>query len=194
MVPRTLSKQIKLVERLNQGNFSDDRPELWRGIWLGVKNVTVKIYPSRLESTWMHETEIHTKRHRHDNLLEFVGSDVTSVQASCTRMWLVTAYYSNGSLKSYLEDTTLDQTKMLKACLGLVNGLMYLHLEIKGSEKTKVSIAHRNLSSRNVFVDSNGNCVIGGLEIAVTRQGMENDDFFEVASKRYMSPELLKPT
>ncbi|XP_023247798.1 activin receptor type-1-like, partial [Copidosoma floridanum] len=103
LVQRTLGKQVELVECLSKsrGGGSFGR-EIWRGIYQGV-NVAVKIYPSRDEAMWARETEFYSKLllSRHDNILGYIGSDMTS-RSSCTQLLLVTAYHPLGSLYNYL--------------------------------------------------------------------------------------------
>ena len=64
--------------------------EIWQGIWHG-ENVAIKIYYSRDENVWARETEVYSQLlpSRHENILGYVGSDITS-RANCTQLWLVT--------------------------------------------------------------------------------------------------------
>ena len=103
LVQRTLAKQISLVECLNNGMIGGSfGREKWRGIWHG-ENVAIKIYFSRDEATWASETEVYSQLlpSRHDNILGYIGSDMTS-RNSCTQLWVVTHYHPLGSLKNHL--------------------------------------------------------------------------------------------
>ncbi|XP_017883324.1 activin receptor type-1-like [Ceratina calcarata] len=192
LVQRTLAKQISLVECLgSNGGFCG---EVWRGIWHG-ENVAVKIYFSRDESAWARETEVYSQLlSRHDNILGYVGSDMTS-RASCTQLWLVTHFHPIGSLFNYLNRThSLMHHQTLNVCLSIVNGLLYLHTEINGT-KGKPAMAHRNLKSKNVLVKNNGTCVIADFALAVTQERLSSDKVeVRVGSRRYMSPEILEQT
>ncbi|KAI4823411.1 hypothetical protein KUCAC02_011995 [Chaenocephalus aceratus] len=54
------------------------------------ESVAVKIFSSRDEQSWYRETEIYnTVQLRHDNILGFIASDMTSKNSS-TQLWLVT--------------------------------------------------------------------------------------------------------
>ncbi|XP_076173067.1 type I BMP receptor saxophone isoform X1 [Ptiloglossa arizonensis] len=196
LVQRTLAKQVALVECLGSGGNGGFGGEVWRGIWHG-ENVAVKIYFSRDEAAWARETEVYSQLlpSRHDNILGYVGSDMTS-RASCTQLWLVMHYHPMGSLYDYLNRSphSLMHHQMLSICLSIVNGLLYLHTEIHGT-RGKPAMAHRNLKSKNILVKTNGSCVIADFALAVTQDRLSTDRIdLKQGAKRYMSPEILEQT
>jgi activin receptor type-1 len=129
LIQRTMAKQISLTECIGKGRYG----EVWRGIWFG-ENVAVKIFFSRDEASWNRETEIYsTILLRHENILGYIGSDMTS-RNSCTQLWLITHYHSLGSLYDHLNRTTLTHQQLLRLCLSIANGLVHLHTEIFGTE------------------------------------------------------------
>lgn len=193
LVQRTLAKQVALVECIGGGSGGGFGSEVWRGIWHG-ENVAVKIYFSRDEVAWVRETEVYSQLlpSRHDNILGYVGSDMTS-RSSCTQLWLVTHYHPLGSLYDYLNRShPLNHHQVFNICLSIVDGLLYLHTEIYGT-KGKPAMAHRNLKSKNILVKSNGGCVIADFCLAVTQErlAVEKVDIRQ-GSRRYMSPEILE--
>ncbi|XP_043278576.1 activin receptor type-1-like [Venturia canescens] len=193
LVQRTLAKQVALVECLDSGG-SGFGGEIWRGVWHG-ESVAVKIYFSRDEAAWASETEVYSQLlpSRHDNILGYVGSDMTS-RASCTQLWLVTHYHPLGSLHDHLSCSPhpLTHHQTLNICLGIANGLLYLHTEINGT-KGKPAMAHRNLRSKNILVKTNGSCVIADFALAATQDRLTTDRIdLRQGSKRYMSPEVLE--
>ncbi|KAK9300429.1 hypothetical protein QLX08_006951 [Tetragonisca angustula] len=196
LVQRTLAKQVALVECLGSGGNGGFGGEVWRGVWHG-ENVAVKIYFSRDEAAWARETEVYSQLlpSRLDNILGYVGSDMTS-RASCTQLWLVTHYHPMGSLFDYLNRTphSLTHHQTLSICLSIVNGLLYLHTEIHGT-RGKPAMAHRNLKSKNILVKTNGSCVIADFALAVTQERLTTDRIdLKQGTKRYMSPEILEQT
>ncbi|KAI8488713.1 Activin receptor type-1 [Branchiostoma belcheri] len=203
LVQRTVARQITLVEQIGKGRYG----EVWRGQWQG-ENVAVKIFNSRDEKSWFRETEIYnTVLLRHENILGFIASDMTS-RNSCTQLWLITHYHEFGSLYDFLQRTTLDAHRMMKrttldahrmmklAC-SIAGGLVHLHVEIFGTQG-KPAIAHRDLKSKNILVKSNGQCCIADLGLAVMHsQATDTLDLGSnprVGTKRYMAPELLEET
>ncbi|XP_032663836.1 activin receptor type-1-like [Odontomachus brunneus] len=195
LVQRTLAKQVALVECLSNGS-SGFGGEVWRGVWHG-ESVAVKIYFSRDEAAWARETEVYSELlpSRHDNILGYVGSDMTS-RGSCTQLWLVTHYHQLGSLFEHLNRSPhpLTHHQTLNICVGIANGLLYLHTEIHGT-RGKPAMAHRNLKSKNILVKTNGGCVIADFALATTqdRLSAERVDLRQ-GTKRYMSPEILEQT
>ncbi|KAJ6658135.1 hypothetical protein lerEdw1_001611 [Lerista edwardsae] len=167
--------------------------EVWRGMWHG-ENVAVKIFSSRDEQSWFRETEIYnTVLLRHDNILGFIASDMTSRNSS-TQLWLITHYHEHGSLYDYLQCTILDGETCLHLANSIICGLVHLHVEIFGTQG-KPAIAHRDLKSRNILVKNNLQCCIADLGLAVMHS--QSSDYLDignnprVGTKRYMAPEVL---
>ncbi|GBP70588.1 Activin receptor type-1 [Eumeta japonica] len=190
MVQRTLAKQVTLQECVGKGRYG----EVWRGVWYA-DSVAVKISFSREEAAWRRETELYsTVMLRHDNILAYIGSDMTS-KNGCTQLWLITHYHPLGSLYDHLNRTALTRQQMLRLCLSAVNGLLHLHTEIHGTQG-KPAIAHRDIKSKNILVRVNGECCIADLGLAVTR-GAQGEPCggappaHRQGTRRYMSPEVL---
>uniref|UniRef100_A0A8C5IHW6 receptor protein serine/threonine kinase n=1 Tax=Junco hyemalis TaxID=40217 RepID=A0A8C5IHW6_JUNHY len=157
LVQRTVARQITLMECVGKGRYG----EVWRGVWHG-ESVAVKIFSSRDEQSWFRETEIYnTVLLRHDNILGFIASDMTSRNSS-TQLWLITHYHENGSLYDFLQRTALDVDTCLGLASSIICGLVHLHVEIFGTQG-KPAIAHRDLKSRNILVKSNRQCCIADL-------------------------------
>jgi len=129
LIQRTLAKNIQLVECIGKGRYG----EVWRAVW-NCENVAVKIFATRDEASWIRETEIYsTVMLRHNNILGFYGSDMTS-RNSVTQLWLVTHYHRNGSLYDFLNKKTIQHAQLFKLAYSLANGLAFLHSELVGTE------------------------------------------------------------
>ncbi|XP_008279453.1 serine/threonine-protein kinase receptor R3 [Stegastes partitus] len=192
LVQRTMARQISLAECVGKGRYG----EVWRGTWMG-ESVAVKIFSSRDEQSWFRETEIYnTVQLRHDNILGFIASDMTSKNSS-TQLWLVTHFHELGSLYDFLQYSSLEPESCLRMCLSVACGLVHLHTEIVSSQE-KPAIAHRDLKSRNILVKRNGQCCIADLGLAVIHS--QSHDYLDVGNnprvgtKRYMAPEVLDET
>ncbi|XP_075873876.1 activin receptor type-1 [Nelusetta ayraudi] len=192
LVQRTVARQISLMECVGKGRYG----EVWRGQWQG-ENVAVKIFSSRDEKSWFRETEIYnTVLLRHDNILGFMASDMTSRNSS-TQLWLITHYHENGSLYDYLQRVAVETTEGLAMAASVACGLVHLHTEIFGTEG-KPAIAHRDLKSKNILVTKELRCCIADLGLAVTHSQADNlldvGNNPKVGTKRYMAPEVLDET
>ncbi|XP_063282089.1 activin receptor type-1-like [Pelobates fuscus] len=192
LVQRTVARQITLAECVGKGRYG----EVWRGLWQG-EHVAVKIFSSRDEQSWFRETEIYnTVLLRHENILGFIASDMTSRNSS-TQLWLITHYHDNGSLYDYLQRNTIHSEGCLQLALSIICGLVHLHVEIFGTHG-KPAIAHRDLKSRNILVKENNQCCIADLGLAVMHS--QNSNYLDignnprVGTKRYMAPEVLDET
>eukprot|EP00066_Takifugu_rubripes_P001427 XP_003962581.1 PREDICTED: activin receptor type-1-like [Takifugu rubripes] len=189
LVQRTVARQISLMECVGKGRYG----EVWRGQWQG-ENVAVKIFSSRDEKSWFRETEIYnTVLLRHENILGFMASDMTSRNSS-TQLWLITHYHENGSLYDYLQRVAVETTEGLAMAASVACGLVHLHTEIFGTEG-KPAIAHRDLKSKNILVTKELRCCIADLGLAVTHSQADNlldvGNNPKVGTKRYMAPEVL---
>ncbi|KAM9354770.1 activin receptor type-1 [Pholidichthys leucotaenia] len=192
LVQRTVARQISLVECVGKGRYG----EVWRGQWQG-ENVAVKIFSSRDEKSWFRETEIYnTVLLRHENILGFMASDMTSRNSS-TQLWLITHYYENGSLYDYLQRVAVETSEGLAMAASIACGVVHLHIEIFGIEG-KPAIAHRDLKSKNILVTKELRCCIADLGLAVTHSQATNlldvGNNPKVGTKRYMAPEVLDET
>ncbi|KAK7939494.1 hypothetical protein WMY93_002820 [Mugilogobius chulae] len=170
LVQRTVARQITLNECVGKGRYGKD------------------------EKSWFRETEIYnTVLLRHENILGFIASDMTSRNSS-TQLWLITHYYEMGSLYDYLQISTLDALSCLRMALSIASGVSYLHVEIFGTQ-AKPAIAHRDLKSKNILVKKNGQCCIADLGLAVMHFQDTNEldvgNNPKVGTKRYMAPEVL---
>lgn len=170
--------------------------EVWRGHWQG-ENVAVKIFSSIDEKSWFRESEIYnTVMLRHDHILGFIASDMTS-RNSCTQLWLITHYHELGSLYDYLNRNVIDAPLACRLALSAASGLVHLHTEIT-CNNSKPAIAHRDIKSKNILVKRDLRCCIADLGLAVLHtqengcidMGVNN----RVGTKRYMAPELLDET
>ncbi|XP_068195236.1 activin receptor type-1 [Antennarius striatus] len=192
LVQRTVARQISLIECIGKGRYG----EVWRGQWQG-ENVAVKIFSSRDEKSWFRETEIYnTVLLRHENILGFMASDMTSRNSS-TQLWLITHYHENGSLYDYLQRVAVETAEGLAMAASIACGLVHLHTEIFGTEG-KPAIAHRDLKSKNILVTKELRCCIADLGLAVTHSQADNlldvGNNPKVGTKRYMAPEVLDET
>ncbi|XP_071829493.1 bone morphogenetic protein receptor type-1B-like [Apostichopus japonicus] len=192
LVQRTIAKQVQLIRCVGKGRFG----EVWKARWRG-ENVAVKIYQNAEEDSWFRETEIYqTVLMRHESIMRFVAADIRGT-GTYTQLYLITEYHEYGSLYNFLGKNVLRNSVMVRLAFSAANGLTHLHTEICGM-KGKPSIAHRDITSSNILVRNNGQCVIGDL--ALSARYLSDSDEIElpqskrVGTRRYLAPEILDNT
>lgn len=179
-------QQTRLI---GTGQFS----RVFEGLWRNNK-VTVRIYQSRDEFVWLKECNFYENMRRHDNILAFIASDRLGA-SSATELYLITEYCAHGSLFEYLRSQhVLSKKDLLRMAGSIATGLGYLHVEVMGTYK-KCAIAHRNLTSKGVFVKKGGICAIGHFALALksSEECTEKDVSAnpKQPSRRYIAPEVL---
>ena len=158
--------------------------EVWRGVYHG-ESVAVKIFSSRDEASWRRESDIYnTVLLRHENIVGFVASDMTS-RNSCTQLWLIMHCHPLGSLYDYLNTHLLDKSTLLRLAHSAAAGLVHLHTEIFGL-RGKPAIAHRDVKSKNILVKNNGQCCIADLGLAVLHS--RSSDILDICENNKVMP------
>ncbi|KAA1467061.1 kinase-like protein [Dentipellis sp. KUC8613] len=130
----------------------DHAADLYRGTWSS-RTVAIRMLPSSALSRDRFETVTDKWWKLSDpNVLPLLGvSDPTDPDSAYT----VTPYCERGNLVQYLRSTPeLGDADILQMMTDIASGLEYLH------EK---GIAHGNLQGKNVLVESDLNCLIGGF-------------------------------
>lgn len=186
---RTIAKQIQLVEILSKGRFSE--------VWLAKlqdRNVAVKMYPTQSEASCYREIEIFQKViMRHKNILGFIAADIRTHGSQPFKI-VITEYHQQGSLYEYLQNHALNSEVLKILAVSLASGLCHLHSEING-KPGKISVAHRDLTSKNILVNDNDECVIGDFALAGMIDSITRDtDIYpneRLPTIRYMAPEML---
>ncbi|KAM7268648.1 hypothetical protein ACFE04_010814 [Oxalis oulophora] len=182
----TIEELKNSSENFNSGNQIEG--SVYHGRLKG-KNLAIK----RIDSDTISkiETELfHNSTHHHSNILRLLGTCLTD---GTPDSYLVFEYAVNGSLKDWLHgglaiknqfiascDCFLTWRQRLKICLDVALALQYMHDFI-----TPIYI-HRNVKSRNIFLDEDFNAKIGNFGLANCVQ--ENPAYWDIC---YLAPENL---
>lgn len=182
---------IKLIEMKAQGRFGT----VWKA-QMRPEEVAVKIFPMQDKQSWATEHDIFKlPRMKHPNILQFIGADKFP-DGSDTKLWLITAYHSNGSLCDYLKAHTVTWPELCKIAESMARGLMHLHEEIGASKMDgqKPAIAHRDFKSKNVLLKDDLTACIADFGLALVFKPGEpcGDTHGQVGTRRYMAPEILE--
>ncbi|KAG1733349.1 kinase-like domain-containing protein [Suillus paluster] len=97
---------------------------------------------------------------------------------------LVTTWMHNGALHGYLGRTVLTMEQKLRLLKQVVDGLGYLH---------EHEIAHGDLTSTNVMIDSDGNAFLAdfGLSVALADADKSYYNSYSSGAIRWLAPELM---
>ena len=166
---------------------------MYEASWRSEK-VAVRLYQSRDEYVWRKECEFYEDMRRHDHILAFIASDRLGAP-SATELYLITEYCPHGSLFEYLRSShSLTNKELLRLAISIASGLTYLHIQVTGTYR-KCAIAHRNLTSKGIYVKKGGVCAIGHFALALKSASEFTEKDLEAnpkqPAKRYLAPELL---
>ncbi|KAL9162898.1 hypothetical protein ABFS82_06G007900 [Erythranthe guttata] len=128
----------------------------------------------------------------HQNIIRVLGTCVLDGPDS----FVVFEYAENGSLKDWIHgglaiksqfisscNCFLKFKQRLKICLNVATALYYMHFV------TKPSYVHRNIRSRNIFLDENFNAKLGNFGMANCVEHVYEDQ--ELCNKGYLAPEYV---
>ncbi|XP_047310052.1 protein LYK2 [Impatiens glandulifera] len=134
--------------------------------------------------------------HHHPNIIRLIGTGTgNSTAADGSDSFLVFEYAENGSLKDWLHGGLamksqfiascycfLNWNQRLKICLDVAIALQYMH-KIKNP-----SYIHRNIKSRNIFLDDEFNAKVGNFAMGKCIE----DEIHSCLNRAYLAPEYLK--
>nr|XP_021499218.1 anti-Muellerian hormone type-2 receptor [Meriones unguiculatus] len=179
---------------------------VWAGRLQG-EMVAIKAFPPRAVAQFRAERAVYQLPGlRHDHIARFITAGQGAPGPLPSGPLLVLELYPKGSLCRYLTQYTSDWGSSLRMALSLAEGLAFLHQERWQDGRYKPGIAHRDLSSQNVFVREDRSCAIGDLGLALVLPGLAQPPasapaqprgpaaILEAGTQRYMAPELLDKT
>ncbi|KAL4064259.1 kinase-like domain-containing protein [Scleroderma yunnanense] len=203
-----------LLRKLDEDPFAHgSATEIWRGTWKGpppagthsgwiaIKVIRTASAPDRAEELCRklkREARLWASL-KDPNIVPLLGVVFDMTPSNVPS--LVSPYYKNGNLKSYMNQhrTELSSLEMLKMTYQFASGLAYLH---------KVGVVHGDLkpvgsldlcndsdlppcSQDNVMIGDNREVVVSdfGLSLALETAGFTTKNFY--GSVRYTAPELL---
>ncbi|KAI4387918.1 hypothetical protein MLD38_000304 [Melastoma candidum] len=133
----------------------------------------------------------HDATHKHPNIIRLLGTCLLSDE--CSSSYLVFEYAKNGSLRDWLHGGLaiksqfiascycfLTWNQRLRICLDVAMALQYIH------HIMNPSYIHRNIRSRNIFLDEEFNAKVGnfGMASCIREDEVARD-------KGYLSPEYI---
>jgi activin receptor type-2B len=186
--PDVSFQNLTFIDKVGQGRFA----AVYRAKNVEAE-VAVKVFPNTQLSreSWTRECDIYTTPElEHKYILGFRGS-----LEKGSELWIVSDYYSLGSLHDLLKKQTLTLRRFCDLAESAAIGLAHLHDQriVDGVTK-KPSIAHRDLKSKNILIRNDFTCVISdfGLAVKFLTEETSTDAHGQVGTSRYMAPEVLE--
>ncbi|GMJ09418.1 LysM-containing receptor-like kinase 2 [Hibiscus trionum] len=203
VTPRKVLLELYTIEELRKAT-EDFNPStqiegsVYHG-HLNGKNLAIR--RTRTENISKVETKLFAdETHQHPNIIRLLGTCVT--EGSDSDSFLVFEYARNGSLKDWLHGGLAMKNQFIASCycfltwkqrlkisLDVAVALQYMH------QVMNPSYAHRNVKSRNIFLDEDFNAKIGNFGMA---RCVEDDTKYPDLSTNpaswslgYLAPEYL---
>jgi serine/threonine protein kinase len=101
------------------------------------------------------QREIDVLKFHHSGLIPLLDSNAKE-------QWIVTEYFSNGSLEHHLASFQGKAYESLKAFRSLVDTVAYLHEQ---------NVVHRDIKPQNIYVREDGQLVLGDFGIVFVSEG-----------------------
>lgn len=158
---RTIAKQVEQGVKLGQGRYGSVFKSTYN-----VETVAKKIYLAEWEECWKNEWQLFQRVNlRDERIVGFIAHDVEYRDDQVNRI-IIMDYMEHGSLQQYLAKQQLTQAQAIRLLGSLVQGIMFLHTEVRGTEQI-ASVVHRDLSSTSVLVNADGQCCISDFGMAL---------------------------
>eukprot|EP01114_Cavostelium_apophysatum_P003938 TRINITY_DN1406_c0_g3_i2.p1 TRINITY_DN1406_c0_g3~~TRINITY_DN1406_c0_g3_i2.p1 ORF type:complete len:326 (-),score=113.24 TRINITY_DN1406_c0_g3_i2:180-1157(-) len=173
--------ELQQKEVLGKGFFGEVRKAVWKGTDVAVKVIYRESFGSQNDlSIFTKEISI-LSRLRHPNVILFLAACNQGVNRC-----IVTEYMANGSLYNLIHHNwdTLEKNPMLKYKMicDIAKGMTYLH---------DVSILHRDLTPKNILLDSNLNCKVSDFGLSILADAGEQVTT-SLGCLPYQSPEVFR--
>lgn len=193
-------EKLKLIEEIGRGRYGS----VWKAS-LNEQTVAVKKFGQQYRHYFLNEKDIYLLPLMDMNrcLPRLLGFQELVSSEGRPEYHLVLSYAQMGSLQNYLRNKTIDWLTLCRMIQTTTQGLAYLHSEVKRGDARKPCVAHRDLSSRNILVNSDLTCMVCDFQFAIRISGSEyyscgerydsqTSSLNDVGTLRYMAPEILE--
>lgn len=206
--PRKMALETYSIEDLHKATDDFNSSNLIEGSVfhgrLNGKNLAIKCMKADAVSK-VNFGLFHDAVHFHPNIIRLVGTCLAA-EGTSPDSFLVFEYAKNGSLKDWLHGGLamkshfiascycfLTWSQRLRICLDVATALQYMH------QIMSPTYVHRNIKSRNIFLDEEFNAKIGNFGTAECTENDSGQDQEESCSsypaswsKGYLAPEFLQ--
>ncbi|XP_071742503.1 receptor like protein kinase S.2-like [Rutidosis leptorrhynchoides] len=131
--------------------------------------VILKVTKSSEENNFLRELEI-LFGHKHENIIGIVGY----CKEKGDKIIVYENAYNVNTLNSHVNDVSLTWTKRLEICLGIANGLKFLH---KGFARQQ-SVVHRDIKSANIILNGDWSPKLCGFGFSLIIRKNQEMEYF----------------
>ncbi|XP_071687752.1 receptor like protein kinase S.2-like [Rutidosis leptorrhynchoides] len=131
--------------------------------------VILKVTKSSEENNFLRELEI-LFGHKHENIIGILGY----CNEKDDKIIVYENAYNVNTLNSHVNDVSFTWTKRLEICLGIANGLKFLH---KGFAR-KQSVVHRDIKSANIILNGDWTPKICGFGFSLIIRKNQETEYF----------------
>ncbi|KAI3379338.1 hypothetical protein SNEBB_003163 [Seison nebaliae] len=194
---RDLRSELKLFNQIGYGRYG----VVVRGR-LRDEDVAVKLFMTKDEESWKHETNIYNEcKINHNNIISYIASDMVDT-LNGPQYIIILEYHQCGDLRSYLNELlashkTVDYSTVLSLLYTASLGLKYLHTTID-SIYGKKALLHGDINLSNILVKVPGVACLTDFGMSIYYSSEKSYFKSLIASTtigrgsyRYMAPEFL---
>jgi len=135
-------------------------------------HVAVKVFNPSTRNFFNNERDIYSLPFMdHANIVGFVGHQEFHSSAGPVQYRLILEYAPYGSLQDFLRQNSIDWATLCQMGRSVARGLAHLHADYCRDDEKKLSVAHRDVNSRNVLVKADMTCCLCDLGFAIQMEG-----------------------
>lgn len=173
--------ELDVKELIGKGFFGEVRRAKWKGIDVAVKVIYREELDRQKDINRFYRELIIISKLRHPNICNFLGACLHS-----GNQCIVMEYLPGGNLYTLIHYNyyTLEKSSTLRYEIisDIIKGMTYLH---------DMKILHRDLTSKNLLLDSNMNCKVG--DFGLSRIKEENGEMTaQIGCLWYSAPEVFR--
>eukprot|EP01119_Soliformovum_irregulare_P002835 TRINITY_DN13093_c0_g1_i1.p1 TRINITY_DN13093_c0_g1~~TRINITY_DN13093_c0_g1_i1.p1 ORF type:complete len:675 (+),score=159.41 TRINITY_DN13093_c0_g1_i1:188-2212(+) len=172
---------LEIHEMLGKGFFGEVRRATWKGTDVAVKIIYREAFNNHSDINIFYKEVSIISKLRHPNVLMFLGACMQDGNRC-----LVTEYLVGGSLSNLIHHSfiTLEKAPNIRSRIigDILKGMTYLH---------HLHILHRDLTPKNLLLDSNMNCKVADFGLSRVREE-SGEMTTSMGCLPYQAPEVFR--